>query len=245
MLLSTPELTIAFLGVLAAASVTGAVVFGIGMVLAPVLLLMMDPQDVIVISNGLAFFLYGLIFFQTRRQFSLSLGLPLGLAGIAGVPLGTLIISSSGSDALRLAVVAVTLALVIPLAFRVRIQVPWPGVTGPLAIWAAGVSLAGLTVGGPLIILFAVTQRWPRDVIRGTASFCFLSIFAGVGISYAVVGLLTADRLILILILLPPMYIGFRLGSYVVQRINDRVFHYVVIFVIVLASVMVVGRELL
>lgn len=245
MLISPPELAVVFLGVIAAAFLAGIVAFGFGMVISPFLLLIMEPQDVVVVVNMVAFPIYILVFSQTREQFYRPMGLPFALAAIAGVPVGTLILSTADSSVLRLAIVATILVLMFPVALSIRMRLPMPSVTGPLIVWTASVIMSGLIVGGPLIVLFAMAQNLSRDATRAIVSFSLSAISVGTAIAYAGTGLFTGERLLLILVLIPPMLLGFRLSSYAVRRINDKAFHYLVMFIIVLFSITVLGRELL
>jgi len=84
------ELFFGLLIVIAASTVIGTVGFGFSLVAAPVLLLYLEPQQVVVVANSLIALLMIMVLARTRNnlEFKASLGLVLG--GVAATPIGVL-----------------------------------------------------------------------------------------------------------------------------------------------------------
>ncbi len=76
-------------------------------------------------------------------------------------------------------------------------------------------------------------------------AFFLLAIDIVSVLGYAVAGLYTLERLILIMIVIVPVLVGLRLGTTLVGRMNEAVFRKAVIGVTIITSVSVVAREAL
>ena len=65
----------------------------------------------------------------------------------------------------------------------------------------------------------------------------YLLVIAACGVgAYAVADLYTAERLTLVGIVLIPSFIGFGLGALLIKRMNEKIFRYVVLGIVVLSS---------
>ena len=60
---------------------------------------------------------------------------------------------------------------------------------------------------------------------------------------YAVAGLYTDERLILIALMVIPMLAGLRLGALILKLMSERVFRYSVLTIIISSSIVVLVRE--
>ena len=74
-------------------------------------------------------------------------------------------------------------------------------------------------------------------------AFYFLVADVLAFILYAWVGLVDRDTLINIGLLVPGLIAGFGLAMFLVRRMNEKVFRYAAIFVIITGSLMLLGRE--
>ena len=68
-----------------------------------------------------------------------------------------------------------------------------------------------------------------------------LDVFSVAG--YAVAGLYTEERLILIALMVVPMLAGLGLGALILKLMSERVFRYAVLTIIVVSSVIILARE--
>ena len=184
-LLPLAHLVISFAAVLAAGTVMGTVSFGMGMVAAPILLLIHDPRTTVIVLNALGALVVGMVLVQTRSHIQLSQALPLTLGGMAAVPVGVRVLSAAGQGPLRLAIAAITLALIVPSAFdvfrsrqgtsthrhprlRSRLNDGFHRVVGmlatgarspwlsPFAGFVGALLVAAFAVGGPLVTIYVL-----------------------------------------------------------------------------------------
>ena len=244
-MLSGWELGVALLIVLGAATLMGLVSFGFGMVTSPILLLLIVPQSVVIAINSLSALTLSLVLFQTRREIPVAGTLPLAISGLAAVPLGVFILSSVSPGPLRVAIATIILCLAVPSALNLQRPLPQVKLVAPVIGFLGAMLVTGLGVGIPLVALFLVNQRWPGRTIRASIALYYLLVATEAIALYTVTGLFTVERAWLVLELAPAVLIGFVLATRLVRRMDDRVLRHVVLGVIIVASVTLLGRELI
>ena len=229
----------------AGSTVLSTVGFGIGVATAPVLLLVLDPQTVVITVNTPSLVLFVLLILQTRAHLSVRDVMPMAIAGLLGAPLGVFILSSAGADVLRIAITALILVLATAVAFDIRLPFPRGRMAGPAVGFPVGVLLTSTGIGGPLVALFLLTSELKRHALRASLSVYFLLVESTGVIGYGVAGLFTPERITLILVVTVPVLLGYRLATVLVGRMNEQVFRTTVVGVILTTSLMVLGREIL
>ena len=216
------------------------------MVISPILLLMMDPQSVVTAINSLSVLVLAVVLFQARRDvpdLSNVRALPLALAGLAGVPVGVLILSSASPGVLRVTIAAIIIALALPSAFNVQRRLPWSVGLSPLFGFLGSMLVTGMGVGVPLVALFLVNQGWPGRTVRTTISLYYMVVAAGAITIYAAVGLYTMQRVWTVLALTPAVILGAVCAALLVKRVSDRALRNGVLVVAIGASLALLGRE--
>ena len=226
------------------ATVLSTVGFGIGMTTIPVLLFILEPQTVIVVVNSVSLALFVLIVYQNRDELPVRSVGPWALAGLAGVPVGVLILKGSDAGLLKIAITTVTIALTLVVAFNVKARFPSGLAAGLVIGFLVSVTLNALGIGGPIMALYALTQNWSRNAVRGSLSLYFLFVEVAGVIGYGVAGLLTTERIALILIAVAPVTLGFWLATHLVKRMNDVVFRRATVVAIIGMSGLVLAREI-
>ena len=238
------ELTLGFTVIAVAAlalflgcTVYSATGFGIAMVATPIALLAIaDPQTAVVVVNTGGLSAGVLIAIQARKDIPYREILPIAVAGALGVSIGVAILKFADPDIIRIGIAALILFLAALSLKEFQGEIPYARVLGVLAGFAVGICLAAFAVGGPLIALFLLARKLRRQAVRSAMAFYLLVISAcGVG-AYAVADLYTAERLTLVGIVLIPSFIGFGLGALLIKRMNEKIFRYVVLGIVVLSS---------
>ena len=244
-MLSGLELLAALAIVFVGATVMGTVTFGFGLVVAPVLLLLVDPQSAVIIINSLIPILMLFILFNTRRHFNPRLVGAMAVGGLAAAPIGVLALDAASPTTLRISVALLILALVPLVLLNLRLplsQHPLPA----LAIgFLTSLSVTTLSIGGPLATIYVVTQRHPPQVIRASLAFYFLLYHVAAICLYALTGLVHRDTVANIGILLPGVVVGFALATQVSRGMNERAFRFVAGTVIIGGGAALLVREIL
>ena len=238
------ELLIALLAVAVGATIMGTVSFGMGLVVAPVLLLFLDPKPAIVTVNAIIPILLTFVMLTTWRhlQFRRLRGMALG--GILAVPLGVLVLESANPTALRITIGAAILCLGILNLLNIRLPMANRPGSGLLVGFLTSLSITTLSIGGPLAASYIIAQHWHREQMRAALAFYFLCTYIVAFVLYYATGLVDTDTLLNIGILVPSLLVGFGIGAILARRMNESVFRYVAIGVIITGSTVLLGQEL-
>lgn len=229
----------------AGSTVASTVGFGLALTASPLMLLVLEPQTVVVVINACTLAVFALMLLQTRSQLPWREITPITIAGLIGVPVGVLVLGAASASALRIGIAGLILALATLVVFGGRMSVLRAGLLGPPVGLVVGSLVTATSIGGPLLALLLLGRGWTRQAVRASLSFYFLVVIAAGVVGYGVAGMFTAERTGIILIVAVPVLAGFRLGGYLVGRMNDQMFRKGVVFVIAVTSLMVLGQELL
>ena len=239
------ELVIAAVMMFVGATVLGTVGFGIGITTSPVLLLVLDPQTVVVTVNTVSLALFVLIIRQTRGHLPGREMVPVIVAGLIGAPVGVLILDTVSPTVLRIVIATLIVVLTVPAALGLRGPVSRPRLTGVIVGFVVGALLTGSGIGGPLVALHLLARGWSRQAMRASLAVYFLAVESTGVVGYAVAGLFTEERIGLILVVTGPVILGFALATAIGRRMNERLFRISVVAVVLTTSLMVLGREAL
>ena len=243
--LSDPaEIAVTFLALLIGSIVLATVGFGIGLTASPILLFVHDPQTVVVVLNTSSAILLSLVARQTRHQLRVREIGPMALAGAVGVPVGVFMLISLSDTMLRAGIAGLVLVLSLMVARDIRLPESVPNFVGPAVGLIVGALVTGLAIGAPLVVLLLMGRGAPGTLVRASTGFYYLVVSAVAVIVYALAGLFTADRIILILMISPAIIVGFCLASIIVRRLNEQLFRRVVLALVMVTSLTVLGREL-
>ena len=238
------QIAFALFALLAGCTVYSATGFGIAMVSMPIMLLAVgDPQTAVVVVNSAGVGAGVLIAIQARKDIPYREILPIAIAGGLGVPVGVVVLKFADPTIIRIGIATLILLLAALSLKEYRGNIPFAGALGIGVGFIVGLTLAAFAVGGPLIVLFLLARKLQRFAVRAAMAF-FLLLVASVGVvGYALGGLYTGERLTLIGIVLIPSFIGFALGALLIRHMNERIFRYVVLGIIVLSSGAVLWPE--
>ena len=238
------ELAVILAAMLLGSFVFSAVGFGMALAMAPILLLVLAPREVVVLSNAMIVVATLLILLQTWRSFRWRQSWLFIVSGLPPVPLGVLLLSVAAPTALRLSIVSLILIIAVLTLFNVRLTVArtrWGAVGFG---FTTTLLTTTLSIGGPVAAIYAIEQDWPRETMRATLAVYFL--LAGVlGLAlYFVVGLIPRELEYEMAIGVPVVVIGSTLGGWLARRMSLRIFRYAVLFVIIGGSTSLLIREL-
>ena len=266
------ELTLGLTGIaiLALALFLGCTVysatgFGIAMTAMPISLLAVgDPQTVVIVVNTGGVSAGILIAIQARKDIPYREIVPIVVAGVFGVPFGAAILKFADPSIIRIGIVVLILLLAalslkeiqlnigssrelgisVDLSGTKTLFIPYVIMLGAFAGFVVGATLTAFAVGGPLIVLFLLARNLGRRSVRGAMAL-YLLVIAGIGVvAYASTGLYNTERLTLVALVIIPAFIGFGLGGLLIQRMNERIFRYVVLGIIGLSSMAVLLPEI-
>jgi uncharacterized protein len=170
----TADLLFLPLGVAVGAVTQRVTGIGFALVAAPLLVLAAGPFDGIILSNLLGLIVCAVVLASTWRDVEWRRGALLAVPALAAIPLGAYVARTMPGPLLLIVIgVIVLVALgLAQLSSRARVL---HGTTGAIGAGAAsGFMNVTAGVGGPAMVLYAVSTRW--DHRRFVATFQFYSV---------------------------------------------------------------------
>ena len=238
------HIVVTSLVLMGAAFVIGAIGFGFGLTTSPVLLLILDPQTVVIVINAVAIIAFSLVLVETREHLRNRELAPMGIAAVLGTPIGVFALSTLDPTALRISIGILVLILTAMVVYNAEWRVPYPRISGPILGLISSAFTTGLAIGGPILVLFFLGRGMDRQGVRASMAFFFTIMYVAAAIGYAIQGLFTTERLILIAAAAPVVAVGYWIAVKLTGHMNERVFRIAVVGVIVVSSLFVIGREI-
>jgi uncharacterized membrane protein YfcA len=228
-----------FAGALAGGFVSGLAGFGTALMTLGIWLYLMPPSVAVQLVLICSVVAQSSTLPSMWRTFDLSLIWPFLIGGLAGVPLGTILIAHADPQNFKLTVGVFLLVFPLALCFqRAPTAFRFGGRLADGAIGFAGGILGGLAgLSGPLPILWASVRGWGKDERRGIFQiFNWTVLVAALGLQLAS-GLVDRQVIWLALLALPGTVIGASLGARVYHGLSDKNFHDVVLVLLFLSGV--------
>ena len=227
------------------AIVAGTAGFGMGMTASPFLLLVLDPQTVVVVTNAMGIAVFTVVLYQLRCALPLKEMSVIAAAGLAGTPVGVFVLSTMSPNLLRIGISVLIMLTAIAVVTNAGTLLGRSRRLGPVVGFVVGSIIAAFGIGGPLMVLYLLARGWSSQMLRASMSFFFLINMSTGVVGYAVTGLYTKERVIMTLIVVVPVLLGFSLAGLLLKRLNEDTFRRGVIAVIVFTSTIILARELL
>jgi len=235
-----------FAGALAGGFVSGLAGFGTALMALGIWLYVLPP------SLAVPLVLICSVIAQTStlpsmwKRFDLTLVWPFLIGGLAGVPLGTMLVAHADPESFKLTVGV--LLLVFPVALHFNRNLPAFRSGGKMAdgvVGFAGGILGGLAgLSGPLPILWASIRGWGKDERRGIFQIFNWTVLAMALCVQAASGLVEQRVIWLALLAFPGTVVGAWVGARVYHALSDRHFGDVVLGLLFLSGVGLVWSSL-
>ncbi len=242
--ISLVQVALLQLFVLGASTAVGITSFGFGMIMSPLFLLFIDPRLVVELNVALFAFLMASVAFQSRHHLDKGMVLVLTLAAMTMMPLGILVINALDDQSLRFFIIGTVLLMVLVPMTRVRHTFKREKLAAIPVGAALGFLYTTVALGGPLVVLFALNQRWGKDRTRANLSAFFAVSGIIVLLFHSFTGLYGTSELTATALFLPSLIVGSLLASRLVNHVNERLFRIAVLVVLFGASLGILGREL-
>lgn len=229
---------LALCAVLFASFIRGLTGFGFALILAPLLLLIMSPTAVVVINILLGMFSNIVVLVYFFRRIDVKRILPMALSALPGIPVGVWIISIIAPSVLKIFIGAVIIFFAILLAFGFRKTFAGERLSSGIAGFFSGVFITSTSLGGPPVVLFMHSQRWPKEVIHPSLAgyFTFVSGFS-LG-ALALAGHVNTGMFLTAASLAPVMLAGTGLGIVLFNRVNARLFRAISLGIVICAGIL-------
>jgi uncharacterized membrane protein YfcA len=235
-----------FLGALAGGFVSGLAGFGTALVVLGIWLYILPPAVVVPLVLICSIVAQTSTLPSFWRSFDFGLVWPFLIGGLAGVPLGTVLVAHADPGIFKLSVGVLLLVFPVALYFdRVPVATSFGGRAADGLIGFAGGILGGLAgLSGPVPILWASVRGWGKDERRGVFQTFNWTVLSAALFVQAWSGFITAEILRLALLVLPATVIGAWFGVRTYHALSDKNFRDVVLGLLFLSGVGLVWSSL-
>lgn len=232
------QITVVLLGALAGGFVSGLAGFGTGLTALGIWLYVLEPSvaaTLVVVCSVVA---QAQTLPTIWRQVDARRVLPFILPGLAGVPIGTMLLASIDA---RLLKIAVGVLLILFSAHMLMQRTPrpsaWGGRIADGGVGFAGGILGGLAgLSGVLPTVWAAVRGWSKAESRSIFQTFNLTVLAGALAAHVAAGLLTRTAAFAVLAALPGTMLGAWLGAKSYVRLSDRRFRELILVLLILSG---------
>jgi uncharacterized membrane protein YfcA len=231
--------TLLFLGALAGGYVSGLAGFGTALMALGIWLYVVPPQVAVPLVLICSVVAQISTMPSIWRHIDFKLVWPFLIGGLAGVPLGTLLIAYADPNTFKLTVGVFLLVFPAALYFqRTPMAISYGGRAADAAVGFAGGILGGLAgLSGPLPILWASVRGWGKHQRRGIFQIFNFTVLAAALCLQAGTGFIKPDVIWLALIAFPGTIVGAWLGARTYRALSDRNFRDVVLVLLFLSGI--------
>jgi uncharacterized membrane protein YfcA len=224
--MSTTGTALLLIGALAGGFVSGLAGFGTALMTLGIWLYVLPPASAVQLVLICSVVAQSATLPSMWKRFNLSIIWPFIIGGLAGVPIGTMLIAHANPVTFKLTIGILLLVFSVALHFNRDLPaISLGGRTADGAIGFAGGILGGLAgLSGPLPILWATLRGWSKDERRGIYQLYNWTIIVVALALQLASGLVETQMIWLALLALPGTLIGTWLGAKAYHAMSDRNF---------------------
>jgi hypothetical protein len=225
---------------LLAGFVQGITGFGSALVAIPLLSLIIDIKSAVplCILNSLVITTY--LSLKMRRDLDKKKILPLCIAAVPGIILGSTLLKHMNSDIIRLWLGILLIAYSLHSLFSTpkprKLHTAWSYLTG----FSSGAIGAAFSAGGPPAIIYTALNDWKKDTIKATLSGFFLFNSYLIATVHAISGLTTIEIFTHFMISAPFVLLGTVLGTICYGRIPHKLYMKIIFAFLTLMGIMMI-----
>lgn len=231
--------------VLGAAVLRGMTGFGSALIIVPVLALLYAPVEAVLVSVMLDVVACFYLLPQAWRTTDWRLVGMMGVAGIPGIAVGTLALTTLDPALLKVFIGATSIAFALLLLGGKTLPVHRWRWAWPIAGSISGFFTGSTNMGGPPVMLLMANHFRQKVALRSNFISFITSQFVVASIIFAGRGLLNVRDATLALSLLPLWLIGLWLGAHLYRRVPSALFRNITLAAVVLASTPAVATSII
>ena len=234
----SPIWILALCAVLFAAFIRGLAGFGFALILAPILLLILNPVAVVVINICLGFLSNIVVVIHSFAKIDYKRVLPMAISCLLGIPLGVRIISVVAPSTLKILIGVVIICFAILVASGFRKTLAGERLSSGIAGFFSGILSSSTSLGGPPVVLFMHSQKWLKEIIHPSLAGYFLFLGGCSLGALSLSGQVSIETVITAVSLAPALVVGTGLGMVVFHRVNARFFRALSVAIVICAGLL-------
>jgi uncharacterized membrane protein YfcA len=223
--ISFDTLAILWLGALLGGIAAGASGFAFALAATSIWLHRIDPVHSAVLATGCGVLLHSSTLWPQRKHLDVARLSPFVIGGIAGIPIGVHLLAHTDAGVLKAVLGAFLLAFGAYVLAAPRFHtVSAGGRPADAAIGFVGGILAGLGgYSGVLPTIWTQLRGWPKEIARAVYQ-PYVIVIQTITLAGILLATFDLTALFLLLVSLPPVFIGTWIGWKLYGRLNDRRF---------------------
>ncbi len=229
---------LALCAVFFAAFVRGMAGFGFALILAPILILILNPASVVVVTLLLGLLSNILVLSFSLKKVNLKKILPMVTSSLLGIPLGAWIITVAAPSTLKILIGGVTVSFAVPLAIGFSKAFTREKLACGISGFLSGVLSSSTSLAGPPVVIFMHNQNWQKDIIHPSLAAYFLFTCSFSLVALSALGLIDAQLIVSAASLAPALLIGLGLGIIAFRRIHARYFRWLSMAIVICAGIL-------
>jgi uncharacterized protein len=225
-------------GALAGGFVSGLAGFGTALMALGIWLYILPPALAVPVVLICSVFSQLFTLPSMSRLLDFRLAAPFVLGGLAGMPIGALLVARADPIVFKLSVGVMLIVFPTALYFaRAPMKISFGGRTADAIVGFAGGILGGLAgLSGPLPTLWASVRGWTKDQRRGVFQI-FNGTVLGAALALQIAsGFVAKEVFWLALLALPGTLVGARIGMWTYRSLSDRNFYDIVLGLLFLSG---------
>jgi len=234
----SPIWILALCAVLFAAFIRGLAGFGFALILAPILLLILNPAAVVVINLFLSLLSNIVVVIHSFARIDFKRILPMALSSLLGIPLGVWIISVVAASILKIFIGAVIVCFAVLVASGFRKTFAGERISSGIAGFFSGILSSSTSLGGPPVVLLMHGQNWSKEIIHPSLAGYFLFLGSCSLGALSLFGQVKAEAVVTAASLAPALLAGTGLGMIVFHRVNARFFRALSVAIVICAGLL-------
>jgi uncharacterized membrane protein YfcA len=220
---------------------SGVAGFAMGLVMSGICLHIFTPLQTATLIAGYGFVTQGYSIWTFRHSLNWRRAAPFIIGGAAGVPIGTMLLTYTNPDDLRIAIGALLVLYSIYGLARPAVHAMRETDTIDAGVGVLNGLLGGLTgLSGIIIVIWCQMRNWPKSVQRGVFQPVLMTTVLMTTTSLAVAGAVTAETIKLYLLGLPCMLAGTWIGLKLYGKLDDEAFRKVILVLLLISGLSLV-----
>ena len=226
-----------------AATVQLSAGFGFGLAAVPLLSVVLDPHDAVVVALGLATFTNSYQAFTGRHEADRPVIARLLAGAAVGLPLGLLIFRLADNQVLGIVIGAAVLVAVVVIAAGLDLRHVGPGLDVGAGLLSGALTMSA-GINGPPLVFVLQARHFPPDRFRATITAVFAVLDIVSIIVFAAIGDLDSDVLVAIAVSLPGLAVGAVAGISLRRHLDPPRFRRLVLTLLTVAGISAIAAAL-
>jgi uncharacterized membrane protein YfcA len=219
-----------------AATVQLAAGFGFGLSAVPLLSIVLDPHDAVVVALGLATFTNGYQAWTGRRHTDRAVLARLLAGAAVGLPVGLVVFLNVGDRMLGLVIGGAVLAAVVVIAAGLDLRQAGPALDVGGGVLAGAFTMS-TGVNGPPMVFVLQARHFTPDRFRATITAVFTTLDVISMVVFAATGQLRSTALAAIAVALPGLGVGAVAGIWLRRHLDPPRFRRLVLLLLTVAGI--------